>query len=457
MSAEVAAPAAAAEAPANATEDAAPAAPAEEPDPFAGLNPVQRIARQKAMRKAAIFEAGQAARKAKDAPAPAEKPADVPPPAAAKDGAPERGPDGKFLPADGKPKAKEEQKPEGDSPVVEAAKEKAEDAGIKAPEQKESESDKQYALRISQLIRENKQAKAEALEHKAAREKAEAAAAKWGKTRERLSGKEIDEEAFLEATGRTFEQFVRAIAKGPDAEDGAKFRPKANLPPELAELKAQMDSELAELRAHKEELAAAKKAKEESEAKAAKEVAEQEIRDKDAAGLKGWIEERVEKYPYLSSLKNGEQHLRDEIYARWPNFEGPHPDIGDVAEMLENTLTDRLGTIFSSERAIMAALRDPKTRDMVSRALGTAGAQKIATDTQPQTRNHGQPKAATAEGPPTLSNKVPQESSVAVSDPASESAWVKQQRKEEEERRALHARLGPVLKQMGKQMNRIRD
>jgi hypothetical protein len=472
MSTEVAPAAAPAEsAPAGTeTEQGAAAEQAEEPGD--GLNYVQRLAKQARERKEARWKSLQEQRNA-----PAKAPDDDEPPAAAKadDKAepkakpkaakadePERDEHGRFLPADGKPKAKAEpaaeakpaaKKPDApaDAEVVADAKEKAEEAGVKPPEQRKNETAQQYELRISQMIRKEKALTAENAQLKEKSAAAEKRVAEADAIKAALSGDEIDEEAFLKATGRTFEDFVRAIAKGP-GEGGAKFKPRVELPAPLAELKTQMQKELDEIKAWKEEQAKAKRDAEEAKAKADRDTQVETAKKEDLKTCDEWLTRQVEsgKYPYLSSLKGAAEKLRDEMYAQWPDG-GAEPDITEVADLLENTLTDRLGTIFSSERAILAALRDPKTREVVSKALGTP----IATSSQPQTRNQGQPQAAKAEGPPTLSNKVPQESSVkAASDPAEESEWVKQQRAEERERAALHARLGPVLKQMARTMNR---
>lgn len=432
MSADAAPAPVATEAPAPAVETASPAPevaktePAEDPD--ARLSPIARFAKGARERKGAKLAA---AGKPVETPASA-KPATEPATAKAGDKAPERGPDGKFLPADGKPAAA---KPAEDSPKVEAAVAKAEDAGVEVPEQKKSQTDAQYLNQITRLMRENKQAKAEALEHKTAREKAEERATRADKTRDRLSGKEIDEEAFIEATGRTFEAFVRAIAKG-DAEGGAKFKPKANLPPELAEMKAAVEAQLAEIKAHKEEQAASKKAAEESEAKTKAEAERAATLKADHDECDGWLKdaEQLKKFPRLAALAKGAEHLRDEIYSRWPGFKGPQPDIAEVAQSLESTLKDRTSSIFANEAVILEMLSDPKMREMVSRALS---AQPNAIDNQPSARDHGQTKTAKVEGPPTLSQKVSQEAPA----PVVTTKTLSSDEREEEERVAYHARM----------------
>jgi hypothetical protein len=441
-----------------------------------GLNTFQRMAKQARERKEARWKSIQA-QKAAPAKGPGDDEEDETPAAAKavddkgeskskpkaadKPGEPERDEHGRFVSADGKPKAKADDKPAAepkkpeaaakDAEVVAEAKERAEEAGVKPPEQRQNETAKQYELRISQMIRKEKQLTAENAQLKEKHAEAERKNAENEAIRAALSGDEIDEEAFLKATGRTFEDFVRAIAKGKDG-GGAKFKPRVELPAPLAELKTQMQKELDEIKAWKEEQAKQKREAEEAKAKAEREAHVANAKAEDLKACDAWLKAKVEegKYPYLSSLKDAGAKLRDEVYAQWPEG-APEPDITEVADLLENTLTDRLGTIFTSERAILAALRDPNTRALVSKALGTP----IATSSQPQTRNQGQPKAAQAEGPSTLSNKVPQESSVKVDrDPAEESEWVKQQRKEERERAEYHARMRPALKQMAGAMNR---
>lgn len=432
MSAEAAPAPAVTEAPAPVDPAASPApeAPNVEAveDPDAKLSPIARFAKGAKERKGAkLAAAGRPVETAKAAPEPAAK---------AGDKAPERGPDGKFLPADGKAKEPEAAKPAEDSPKVEAAVAKAEDAGIDVPEQKQNQTDAQYLNQITRLMRENKQAKAEALEHKAAREKAEASVARSTKAKERLTGKEIDEEAFIEQNGCTFEEFIRKIAKGPDAEGGARFKPKANLPPELAEMKAAVEAQLAEIKAHKDEIAAAKKAAEEAETKTKAEAERAATLKADHEECDGWLKQpdMLKKYPRLAALESGAEHLRDEIYARWPGFKGPQPDIAEVAQHLESTLKNRTSSIFSNEAVILEMLQDPKTREMVSRALS---AQSNATDNQPPARDPGQTKTAKVEGPPTLSQKVSQEAPA----PVVTTKTLSSDEREEQERAAYHARM----------------
>jgi hypothetical protein len=367
---------------------------------------------------------------------------------AAKD-APERDEHGRFLPADGKPKADAKSEPEkpakaGGEPkeapaekpepkpsaAVEEAKDKLEAAGVEPPKQKAEETNKQYELRISKLLLEKKQRDAELLETKQRLEPRAKRAEELEARDARLKSAEIDEADFEAATGRTFEQFVKSLAKSE-----IKYKAKPQLAPEvsaeLAEIRA-LNAEIralkAELQADKQRILDERRAADEAKARAESEAHQKQAHESDAATCKTWLDEHAEKYPYLASLDDAHLQLRDCIYATARKSGGAY-DPDEVAEAIETALQKRLGTIATSERAIMALLRDPKTRDLVSKQLGTVT--QNATDKQPPTRNQGDQTAAAAKGPPTLTNKVTQE----VPAPADRELTP------EEERLAYHARM----------------
>jgi hypothetical protein len=404
------------------------------------LNALQRFAKQAKEKREARFAV-------KDAPA--DKPAGDAKPdekapkteakeAASKDeGGPQRDEHGRFLPSADKPKteAKESAKaaaepkeapapkpdPKPDA-AVEVAKDKLEAAGVKPPEQKAAETDKQYELRISKLLLEKKQRDAELLETKQKLEPRAKRADELEKLHERLRGNEIDEADFEAATGRTFESFVKGLAKAE-----VKYKPKPQLAPEVTAELAEIRALKAELQADKERIETAKREAAEAKAKAERETSTRQAHEADAATCKTWLDEHADKYPYLSSVKNAEQILRDGIYAEVRRSGGTY-DPDEVAEGIEKALEERLGTIASSERAIIAMLRDPKTRDLVSKQLGTVTQTRQTSSPQRETKGD---QTAAAAGPPTLTNKVTQE----VPAPA------ERELTPEEERLAYHARM----------------
>jgi hypothetical protein len=410
----------------------------------AKLNPLQRFAKQARERREARLSPKADAIVGSDIKPEKAEPTtkDGKPDPAAKD-TPERGPDGKFLPAGGKADAKPEPvkaapepkdapaaKPDPKPPAaVEAAVDKLEAAGVKPPEQKAAETDKQYELRISKLLHEKKQRDAELLETRAKLEPRAKRADELEKLHERLRGNDIDEADFEAATGRTFESFVKGLAK-----NEVKYKPKPQLAPEVTAELAEIRALKAELQADKQRILDARNAAEAAKAKEEAETHQRQAYEQDSGTCKKWLDEHAEKYPYLASLDDAHLQLRDGIYRAWRDekgqFSGPEPDPDEVADAIEKALQKRLGTIASSERAIMAMLRDPKTRDLVAKQLGTVTPN--ATDKQPPTRNQGDQKAAANQGgPPTLTNKVTQEVP----------APVERELTPDEERLAYHARM----------------
>lgn len=416
------------------------------------LNPLQRFAKEaRARREGRLAARADGAEKPAGDAKPDENAGaaakDTAEPASAKE-TPQRGPDGKFLPSSDKPKAEAKQEPakaaaepkeappSKDEPkpsaAVEEAKDKLEAAGVEPPKQKAEETNKQYELRISKLLIEKKQRDAELLEARKERESLAAEKKQLAdevesvkKLHERLRGNDIDEADFEAATGRTFENFVKGLAKSE-----VKYKPKPQLAPEVV-------AELNEIRALKAELQAEKQRREDAarEAEEAKAKAEAEARTKqayeaDAATCKTWLDENGDKYPLLSSLEDAHLQLRDNIYAEARRRGGAY-DPDEIASGIEKALEKRLGTISTNERAIIALLRDPKTRDLVSKQLGLDTTQTRQTSS-PQRETKGDQKAAANQGgPPTLTNKVTQEVPAPVSRELSE----------DEQRAAYHARM----------------
>jgi hypothetical protein len=397
------------------------------------LNPVQKFAKASRERKAAKTLLGQKA--AAEAKGGSEKPATT-----AEGGA--RDEHGRFLPADGKPKDKPEpaaaaaaaKKPEPEPDV-------AAGSGVKAPEQKPGETNQKYELRISNLLREQKAGQVETLKMKVELETARKELERVKSLIERVNGKDIDGSALEELTSRSFERMVRDLREG-----GATYKPKANLPPEIAAVRDELSRELAEIKAEKARIASEVETAKAKEAKEADSARYKETQEREAKSLDEYLVTEADKYPHLSSLKNAGARMLDKFYQTWsqagtfdkdgyPLWDAPKPDLEEVAASMETSLTGELSAIFGSERALRVALADPQTRDRVSKLLGTT--QQIATaTTSAPARNNGQTKTASAEGPPTLSNKVSQEAPVIV-----EKRALNQFDQEEAERKAYHDRM----------------
>jgi hypothetical protein len=332
----------------------------------------------------------------------------------------ERGPDGKFLPkdpksGDNKSKAEAAKPPEPKAdkadPAVEAKVEEVsqqlEEKDVKVPDQKAGETGKQYELRLSRLLLREKQ-----LEQKlAAAEEKSKKADDYEGLLSRIRGEEIDDAAFEKLTGKSLVQMVKDIAKGKEA-GGAAFKPKSQLPPEMQEA-------LDEIRAFKKEQEEAKAAK----LKAEQETSHKEIRGRELSTVKNYLTGKADAFPYLSSLPNGDEILLDEFYATWKakgNDARYKPDIEALAEKLENQASGHFGSVFSSEKAIEAALKNPAMRALIEKKI-QAQAPAPAPAPEPEKK----------EPPKTLSSRVTQENPGLGKD---------RQLTAEEERQAMHAR-----------------
>jgi hypothetical protein len=409
------------------------------------LNGLQLFRKQAEERKLAKLAGAQSGKAEKPAEAPAEGKAkagmtDAKPEPKDAAGEPERDANGRFVgkAGDAKPDAaaagKDKPKPADDKgkdeppPLAakDAAAAKAEPEPAKEPEKKPDEATSAEKRRIAELLLEKKRWEAEKLEAKGAQSKREAELKEKLSRLEKLEaaiararGNELDDDTLEELTGRTFERLVKDIAAGKD-KGGAAYKPRPNLPPELQGLAKALEEKAARFDAWEKGEADRKRAEAEAKAKAESDARQKATHEADAASCGKWLEGKGEKYPYLSSLPDAAAQLRDTIYAAWEKdskgrFVGAEPDPDEVAEQIEEALSEKLGTIFSSESAIKRALRDPKTRDLVSRLLGTEV--QTRETSSPQRETKGNPQTAKAEGPPTLSSKVTQEAPVAAEPP----------------------------------------
>jgi len=348
---------------------------------------------------------GDAEKPAKDAPEKGKSKADAKP-----DEGPERGPDGKFLPKGGKPAEEEDTKrekqpakpketPEKDAPLPDAAKaddavadridakaEKLEDAGAKVPEQKAGESDRQYELKLSRQLLENKRLQTELLKSQGEAKRAK----ELDDLLARVKGDTLDEDAYEKLTGRTLVETIKNIAKGKDA-GGVAYKAKNALPPEMQAAIAKIDAWEAKQREATE-----------AQERAANEARAREVRTSESSACKTWLESQADALPYLSSMEDAGEQLLDAFYNDWLDASGgkqfnptKKPDLEDVAKRFEAATRKRLAPVLSSER--------------VRRHLGLAESPREAA-----------PPAAVpaekqdAEPPRTLSSRVTQEVPVRV-------------------------------------------
>jgi hypothetical protein len=448
-------------APSATVEAPAAAEPAERPVDLAGgevgieedrqkddakLNPLQRFAKAAQERKQARLNGPPAkAEKAAEAPpdgkAKPEK-ADAKPEAKDAAGEPERDANGRFLSKGGdekKPATKPDEKaaapkdkpkdapPTKDEPPPLAAKDDKPAEAKTEPEPPKAEpATSAEKRRIAELLLEKKRWEAEKLEAKTSAGKRDSEVSEKLSRLEKLEaaiararGNELDDDTLEQLTGRTFEKLVKDIAAGKD-KGGAAYKPRPNLPPELQDLAKRLEDKAARFEAWEKSQADRERAAVEAKAKAEREAHEKQVHEADAQSCGKWLESKADQYPYLTGLPDAATQLRDTLYTLWPKdkngrfipSEEPSPE--DVAEQIEQHLSEKLDKLFSSESAIKRALRDTKTRELVSRLLGT---EQTRETNSPQRETKGNHQTAKAEGPPTLSSKVTQEAPVAAEAP----------------------------------------
>jgi hypothetical protein len=330
---------------------------------------------------------------------------------------------GRFLPKDGKPAAEPAKaepkepaaKPEpADAPKVEAKPEP------KPEPPKEDPEAKRVAERYARLLMEAKRKDEELVSIRESSKAAIAKAERLEKLIARVKGADIDEAALRELTGRSFPDMVR------DMRDGkAKYKPQAQLPPELAEVKTELEAMRDELRAEKQKVEAAKKAEAERAARAKADAERQQTIERETQTVKEMLEELREKYPRTHAYKNSAGNLLDRFYRTWadstrgedgePTYDaGKKPDFEQLVSKFEDSLSEEVNGILSSEQVVRLALKDAKTRELVSKILAEQSAPS-QPKTSPKRSESG--STANAEGPRTLSNKATQEAPVDTAKP----------------------------------------
>jgi uncharacterized membrane-anchored protein YhcB (DUF1043 family) len=211
-----------------------------------------------------------------------------------------------------------------------------------------------------------------------------------------------------------------------DMRDGkAKYKPQAQLPPELAEVKTELEAMRDELRAEKQKVEAAKKAEAERAARAKADAERQQTIERETQTVKEMLEELREKYPRTHAYKNSAGNLLDRFYRTWadstrgedgePTYDaGKKPDFEQLVSKFEDSLSEEVNGILSSEQVVRLALKDAKTRELVSKILAEQSAPS-QPKTSPKRSESG--STANAEGPRTLSNKATQEAPVDTAKP----------------------------------------
>ncbi|HYC53628.1 MAG TPA: hypothetical protein VEL28_01645 [Candidatus Binatia bacterium] len=417
------------------------------------LNALQLFAKSAQERKAARLAGAQGEKdagrgKAEAKPEKADKPADAKdaarPKADAKDAteAPERDANGRFVPKDkpadakpdekaaaGKDKPKDAPADKGKEEPPPAAAKPAEAKPEPPKEEPKPKADSAEQRRIAELLLEKKRWDAERLEHKRNSERSAAETKakldrleQLEKLIERARGDELDDDVLEPLIGRGFVKLVKDVNAGKE-KGGIAYKARPQLPPELQPLAKTLEEKVSKFEAWEREKAERERVERETRERTEREAKRKAADAADAEKCKSWLSDKSEKYPYLTALPDAATQFRDTLYAAMRNEKGelvgPEPDPDDIAEMIEQSLTDKLGTIFSSEYALKRALRDPKTRELVSRLLNAASdAAQTQEPSSPQRDSKGdQETTGSGKGPPTLSSKVTQEAPVASEPP----------------------------------------
>ena len=378
-----------------------------------------------------------AAKEAKDAKPEAKEPAKA-------EGRDEHG---RFLPKEGKePAAEPAAKPEAKAEPAEAPKVEAKPEPKPEPPKEDPEA-KRISERYARLLMETKRKDEELVSVRESSKAAIAKAERLEKLIARVKGADIDEAALRELTGRSFPDMVR------DMRDGkAKYKPAAQLPPEVAEVKTELEQLRDELRAEKQRVADAKKAEEERAARDKADAERKATIERETETVKGMLEELKERFPRTHAYKNSAGNLLDRFYRTWadatrgedgePTYDArKKPDFEELVSKFEDSLSEEVNGILSSEQVVRLALKDTKTRELVSKILAEQSAPS-QPKTSPKRSESG--STANAEGPRTLSNKATQEAPVDTAKPRTKEeidAWrVEQLRNLRTKNRGLFSR-----------------
>jgi hypothetical protein len=214
---------------------------------------------------------------------------------------------------------------------IEAKEEKLERAGVDVPDQRKSESDADYDLRLAKLLRE----KNEAIQT------ADKATKETAKLVKLIEAGKANPLTILEHLGVSFEDLVKGINAKKYAPPGAKPSVPQEILDQIAELKKdKSDREAAEQ---------AKSLKAESEARMAA----------DTKKVSAFLDANSDDFPFLASVPWATQEILTQA-----NEKGV-TDVMPIMQRLEENLANNAEKLITSDKAMRAAIKkNPALKDV---------------------------------------------------------------------------------------------
>ncbi len=260
-----------------------------------------------------------------------------------------------------KPAAKKDEKPEqpktkeqpkktdakADEPTTKAGEraektvDKIEALGGDAPDQRKNETDTQYELRVNKLLRDLRDAKAEALK---ASKDAQTAQAESKKLQKLLDDGKANPLKVLEHLGISYEDLTKGIIE-------EKYKPahkRNDLPPEIMEKIERLEAK-----------------EKEREAEALKASAQAQ-RKQHVSAVQKYIDDNAEDFPLAATMKWVAEDVVARGYATGGEF-----DALPLLQELESNLAANVGTLLGNDKATKALLKkNPALKKALEAAMG---------------------------------------------------------------------------------------
>lgn len=256
---------------------------------------------------------------------------------------------------------------EGEEPKTETSEGETEE---KKPEAKGLEA------KLARTQLDLKRAQAEAVRAKAEVEKERRRAQS---AESRIEAAEKDPFKALELAKIDFKDFVIGVKEG---KFGKSAQQQAVLPPELQEKLARLEK-LAE-ETEREKLTTQQK----------------QIRDQEIQTVTGYLKERAEELPMLSSAGWAPEQIYAEFY-RLTEQTGQQPELSELVKSMEQSWQKQVTAVLSQESVLKTVLKDSKIRDLVAKHLSLAEQKKAGPASA---QNKGKP--TTADGPRVVPQSV---------------------------------------------------
>jgi hypothetical protein len=291
------------------------------------------------------------------------------------------------------------------TPDAQATAERIEQAGGDVPEQRASETDRDYEVRLSNALTQLQRAQNDAATHRKRGDDAEARAqtaeARANELQTLVDGARENVEAALELAGMSAEDVARLMLEGKISRRG-KY---AGLPPEVRKRLEDLERKESERE---------KAAKVAEDARAAAERAE--------LGRKqdlGWLGEQLptlaSQFALPAAMPNAHERILQQLYAeanaspeaRAEVASAPQKVLARTLERLQQSITEDVGALLSNEASAKVLCSVPAVRDMLTRVLGLQPAPEQSRHASPASDDRGTQQAGV--GPRTLTQHVASE------------------------------------------------